>query len=149
MPGSLEAVVGPHASRLEKANHPKGMAVFSCQKAAEGFPGCVEHTSVIREQIQQARLERSDLHVVWLDVANAYGSVPHQLIDYATEFFHMPGSIMSLVSNYFKDLQMAFSLQEFTNGWQQLEVGIAMGCLISPILFGAAFEVIHIGEENG
>ncbi len=26
-------------------------------------------------------------------------------------------------------------------GWQQLEVGIAMGCSISPILYVAAFEI--------
>lgn len=43
---------------------------------------------------------------------------------------------------------MAFSLQEFTTEWQQLEVGIAMGCSISPILFVAAFEVILIGARQ-
>lgn len=121
----------------------------SCQKAGvPGFPGCVEHSSVIWEQIQRAKRERSDLHVVWLDVANAYGSVPHQLLNYTTEFFHMPGSIRSLVANYLKDMQVAFSLQEYTTGWQQLEVGIAMGCSISPILFMAAFELNLIGARQ-
>ncbi|KAL1246939.1 hypothetical protein QQF64_034694 [Cirrhinus molitorella] len=67
------------------------------------------------------------------------GSVPHQLLNYTTEFFHMPGSIRSLVSNYFKDLWVAFSLQEFTTWWQQLEVGIAMGCSISPIPLWGCF----------
>lgn len=125
------------------------MANFLLENGFPGFPGCVEQSSVIWEQIQRGKRKRSDLHVVWLDMANAYGSVAHQLIDYATEFFHMPNSIRSLVSNYFNELQMAFSLQEFTTGWQQLEVGIAMGCSVSPILFEAAFEVILIAEENG
>ncbi len=39
-------------------------------------------------------------------------------------------------------------LQKVTTGWQQLEVGIAMGCSISPILFVAAFEVILIGARQ-
>ncbi|KAJ8352221.1 hypothetical protein SKAU_G00236970 [Synaphobranchus kaupii] len=41
----------------------------SCQKA--GVPGCVEHSTIIWKQIQKAKLEKSDLHVVWLDLANA------------------------------------------------------------------------------
>lgn len=109
------------------------MANFLLENGFLGFPGCVEQSSVIWEQIQRGKRKRSDLHVVWLDMANAYGSVAHQLIDYATEFFHMPNSIRSLVSNYFNELQMAFSLQEF-------EV---------QSLFDAAFEVILIAEENG
>ncbi|KAL7877528.1 hypothetical protein SRHO_G00041710 [Serrasalmus rhombeus] len=36
----------------------------------------------------------------------------------------------------------------FTTGWQQFEVGIAMGCSISPILFVVAFEVILIGVRQ-
>ncbi|KAJ8364767.1 hypothetical protein SKAU_G00135980 [Synaphobranchus kaupii] len=69
--------------------------------------------------IQKAKHEKKDLHVIWLDLANAYGSIPHQLISYAMEFFHMPSCIKSLVASYFKDLQMCFALQDFTTGWQQ------------------------------
>ncbi|KAJ8338476.1 hypothetical protein SKAU_G00374420 [Synaphobranchus kaupii] len=121
----------------------------SCQKAGvPGFSGCVEHSAVIWEQIQRARREKSDLHVVWLDLANAYGSVPHQLINFALEFFHTPNCIKDLVAKYFADLQMCCAHQDFTTGWQQLEVGIAMGCSISPILFIAAFEIILIGARK-
>lgn len=38
--------------------------------------------------------------------------------------------------------------QGFTTGWQHLEVGIAMGCAISSILFIAAFEIILIGTKQ-
>ena len=40
-----------------------------------GVPGCIEHTTMIWESIQQARRNRLSLYVVWLDLANAYGSV--------------------------------------------------------------------------
>ncbi|CAJ1055532.1 hypothetical protein H4Q32_028574 [Xyrichtys novacula] len=43
---------------------------------------------------------------------------------------------------------MCFALQDSTTGWQRLEVGIAMGCAISPILFVAAFEVILVGARQ-
>ncbi|KAJ8386603.1 hypothetical protein AAFF_G00168350 [Aldrovandia affinis] len=53
-----------------------------------------------------------------------------------------------MIMNYFQDMHMCFALKKFTTGWQQLEVGIAMGCSISPILFVAAFEVILIGARQ-
>lgn len=72
----------------------------SCQKAGvPGFPGCVEHASMIWEQIQTAKREKKDLHVVWLDLANAYGSVPHQLIAFALDFFYIPVNIKTVMAN--------------------------------------------------
>lgn len=59
----------------------------SCQKAGvPGFPGCVEHSTMIWDQIQKAKRQKTDLHVVWLNLDNAYGSVPHQLINDTLEF---------------------------------------------------------------
>lgn len=43
----------------------------NCQKAGvPGFLGCVEHSAMIWEQIQMAKRSKSDLHVVWLDLAD-------------------------------------------------------------------------------
>ncbi len=137
------------AKRLTTYLISNGYIDTSCQKAgAPGFPGCVEHSAVIWEQIQRAKRERGDLHVVWLDLANAYGSVPHQLIEYALDFFYIPVCIRALVAKYFEDIKMCCTHQDFTTSWQQLEVGIAMGCSISSILFVAAFEVILIGARG-
>ncbi|KAL1266945.1 hypothetical protein QQF64_002620 [Cirrhinus molitorella] len=121
----------------------------SCQKAGvPGFPGCVEHSAMIWDQIQTAKRNKSDLHVMWLDLENAYGSVPHQLIRFALNFFHIPSGIQSIITNYFNNLQVCYSTSEFTTGWHQVEKGIAMGCSISPILFTTAFEVILIGGRQ-
>lgn len=101
----------------------------SCQKAGvPGFPGCVEHSTMIWEQIQTAKRVKSDLHVVWLDLANAYGSVPHQLITFALNFFHIPTCIQNLVSTYFSNFYVCYTTLGATTGWQQLQKGIAMGC---------------------
>ena len=48
------------------------------QKAGiPGFSGCLEQTSMIWHQIQLAKRKRRELHVVFLDLPNAFGSVPH------------------------------------------------------------------------
>ncbi len=53
------------AKRLTTYLISNGYIDTSCQKAGvPGFPGCVEHSAVIWEQIQRAKRERGDLHGV-------------------------------------------------------------------------------------
>lgn len=76
----------------------------SCPKTGiPGFSGCVEHSTMIWEQIQTTKHNKSDLHILWLDLANPYGSVPHQLITFVLNFFHIPSCIQNLVANYFNN----------------------------------------------
>ena len=115
----------------------------SVQKAGiPGFSGCLEHTSMIWHQIQSAKREGRDLHVLFLDLANAFGSVPHSLIWTAFNFFHIPNTITNLVKNYFRDLQFCVKTTDYTTSWQSLEIGIMAGCTISPLAFTMAMEVI-------
>ena len=53
---------------------------MSVQKG--GLPrvrGCIEHFGAMWEVIEDARLNRRDLNIVWPDFANAYGALPHLL----------------------------------------------------------------------
>ena len=99
----------------------------SCQKAGiPGFPSCIEYSSMIWDQMQQAKREKHDPHVVWLDLANAYGSVPHTLIDFSLDFFHVPECIKNIIARYFSNLHMCFAVEGCMTGWQRLERGFAM-----------------------
>lgn len=86
--------------------------------------------------------------MVWIDLANAYSSVRHKLIDFVIEFFHVPECVRTIITKYFSNLHMCFALDNYTLGWQQLEYGIAMGCAIFPILFVTAFEIILRGARQ-
>lgn len=78
---------------------------ISVQKAGvPGFSGCFEHTGMIWYQIQVAKKDKRDLHVISLDLPNAFGSVPHELLWESFNFFHVPSSITTLVKAYFQDL---------------------------------------------
>ena len=46
-----------------------------------GISGCLEHTSVLTQIIKEAKQSKGDLAVIWLDLAKAYGTVPHKLVD--------------------------------------------------------------------
>lgn len=107
-----------------------------------GFSGCVEHTSAITNLIQEAKEGKKDLSVVWLDLAKAYPSVPHQLIYIALEHYHVPGDVVNLVRGHLSKINMRFSSGKLTSGWQRLEKGIMAGCTVSVILFVAAMNIL-------
>ena len=44
-------------------------------------PGCWEHMSMVWNDLKMAKQNKSSLTAVWLDIANAYGSVPHSALD--------------------------------------------------------------------
>ena len=104
---------------------------------------------MIWEAIQRAKAEKKDLDMMWLDLANAYGSVPHKMIQLALEMYHVPKSIREMLKRYFHGFSMRFSTSKYTTDWINLEVGIAMGCAISPILFVLAMEVLLKAAMSG
>ena len=56
----------------------------SIQKGCtEKIPGCWEHMSMVWDSLKSAKHDKTSLSAIWLDVANAYGSVSHQIIYFA------------------------------------------------------------------
>ena len=58
------------------------------------------------------------------------------------EFFWIPEDIKNLISTYFKCTYVRFSNNEYSTNWQKLNIGIMMGCVISPLLFVLVMEMI-------
>ena len=88
---------GVLTGRLVRFLMDNGLVDTSVQKAGlPGFPGCLEHCTMIWHTIQEAKRQRDDLAVVWLDLANAYGSVPHRPIQYAMDFY-IPRNVLRCV----------------------------------------------------
>ena len=72
----------------------------SIQKKA----GCWEHTSMVRAALKDAHSKRRSLSIIWLDLANAYGSVPHMLILFALRRYKIPEDWITLVIKYYDGL---------------------------------------------
>ncbi|XP_059378226.1 uncharacterized protein LOC132114105 [Carassius carassius] len=86
-----------------------------------GFSGCLEHTGVLSQMIREAKASKGNLTVVWLDLANAYGSIPHALIHTALDHYHIPQHIKRMITSYFGGIQLRFKAANFTTQWQSLE----------------------------
>ena len=108
----------------------------SSQKwAISGFSGCVEHTSIVSQLIRETKADKGDLTVVWLDLTNAYGSIPNNLIVTALDHYYIPDHIKGMLRNYFSGMMLRFSAGNITTAYQSLEKGILTGCTVSSILF--------------
>lgn len=58
------------------------------------------------------------------------------------EIFHMSSEIRATLKKYVVGFLLHFSTSAFTTGWINHHVGIAMGCMILPILFIMAMQII-------
>ncbi|KAL7847812.1 hypothetical protein AOLI_G00225300 [Acnodon oligacanthus] len=61
--------------------------------------------------------------MVWLDIANAYGSVPRKLVEFALKFFHIQACIVTIIPKYFSNLHVSFAMDGVTTGrkWRAQE----------------------------
>ena len=98
--------------------------------------------------ILSAKRHKRELHVIWLDLSNAYGSVLHQLIRMALEIFNFPSKGGEIIMKNFNSALMKFTVKDSTTKWQAFEFDIMMGCVISPLLFVLAIKLILRGAVN-
>ena len=110
--------------------------------------GCLEHTSVLSQLIREAKTENKNLVITWLDIANAYGSIPHSLIQTALQRAHVPENICYLVQDYYSKPRIRFTTNQFTTEWQPVEKGIITGCTLSVILFALTMTMLVMSVKD-
>lgn len=77
--GKIFGIIGKAILDYERKN---GYINESAQEAGlPKIPGCVEHAYSIWSKIQETENRKENLSVIWLDLAKAYGSVPHRLLE--------------------------------------------------------------------
>ena len=132
------------AKRLEKYLRSNNFIDTTIQKGGVcGQPGVWEHISTLWETIKDAKTCQKNLAVIWLDLANAFGSVPHGAISFALRWYHLPEPFVNLVENYYAGLYARFTINSQPSDWHRFSTGIFMGCTLSPILFITTFNLLN------
>ncbi|XP_063056078.1 uncharacterized protein LOC134450153 [Engraulis encrasicolus] len=120
----------------------------SVQKGGiSGMPGCVEHTGVVTQLIREARENRGNLSVLWLDLANAFGSIPHKLVQLTLVKHHVPSKCRDLIADYYNNFSMRVSAGATPSSWHKVDIGIITGCTISVTLFSLAMNMLTKSAE--
>ncbi|XP_029359637.1 uncharacterized protein LOC115044643 [Echeneis naucrates] len=149
-----EAVCIPKDEKSSRQPGVPGCLLFSALPSTRsrvvlqpGVPGCLEHTGVVTKLIRETREGRGDLAVLWLDLNNAYGLIPHKLVEVALEKHHVPQKVKHLILDYYSEFSLRVSSGEMTSDWHQLEVGIITGCTISVTLFALEMNMLVKAAE--
>lgn len=90
---------------------------------------------MVTQLIREANESKGDVAVLWLDLANAYGSIPHKLVETALARHHVPVKIRNLIMDHHNNFSARVSSGQVTSFWHKLEKGIITGCTISVSLF--------------
>ena len=80
--------------------------------------------------------------VSWLDIRNAFGSVPHDAI--FTTLLHMgfPVNLVSFIRNAYTNATTEIKTDDGVTDSVPINSGVKEGCPMSPILFNLSLEVV-------
>lgn len=79
--------------------------------------------------------------------ANAYGSIPHKLVELALHLHHIPSKVKHLILDYYANIRLRFTSGSVTSDWHRLGKGIITGCTISVALFALAMNMVGKAAE--
>ena len=66
--------------------------------------GCVDHGYVLQEAIAHCRQKKKTLHCTLFDLADAFGYVNHELIEYTLKRKHLPECVSTYITNLYPRL---------------------------------------------
>ncbi|GFT23331.1 retrovirus-related Pol polyprotein from type-1 retrotransposable element R2 [Nephila pilipes] len=114
----------------------------SFQKGFRENDGCAEHNFLLEQAIGHARRAHKVISMAWLDLENAFGSVPHTFILGALERAGVPESTIALVSALYTGSTSTIRVE---SGWTDpipMCAGVRQGCPLSSIIFNLTLEQI-------
>ena len=116
-------------------------AFSTAQKGFLAFDGCAEHNFLLRSMMTDSRRRKRNLLLAWLDLRDAFGSVPHHLMLSTMERLGLSGSVLEIVRDIYSHSTVAVRTgrDSFTPAIPQNR-GVKQGCPLSPILFNIVLE---------
>ena len=113
------------------------------QKSARPGEGCHEHTFTLLSLISDCKRSSKNAFIAWLDLRNAFGSIPHDALYITLSHMGFPPNLICIIRDIYTDASTAVrtSATEFTSAIPIL-AGVKQGCPLSAILFNLTSELL-------
>ena len=105
------------------------------------MPGCAERTTLSYEFMRNAKQKNRQITVCWTDLENAFGSIRHDLIQFALSWYHFPLCFRELVHDYYDGLCIKIRTKKWTTEPISVLKGIFQGCPLSAQLFNMTWNI--------
>ena len=120
-------------------------------QAQKGFlpmEGCLEHNHLITSVLQDSRKRKRPAFLTWLDLKDAYGSVPHEILLKTMKLAGLEGATLRIVEDLYHQPTTTVKTKHATTHPITIRRGVKQGCPLSPILFNIVMEVIIRAAEG-
>ena len=115
----------------------------SLQKAfLPNVPGCTEHQLKLSSILKEAQEKHKALAVCWLDLANAYGSVHHSLIEFSLRHYHAPPQFLSILHSLYSGLNGIVTTKTWETPLVSLQKGVYQGDPLSVVIFNTVMNTL-------
>jgi hypothetical protein len=115
----------------------------SLQKAfMPTVPGCTEHHLKLSSILAEAHSNHKSVAVCWLDLANAYGSVHHALINFSLRHYHSPPQFLATVQALYTGLNAKVITADWETPVISLQKGVYQGDPLSVVIFNTVMNTL-------
>ena len=77
-----------------------------------------------------------------MDLMNAYGRVPHELIVFALRHYKFPDEVVEYIVKYYNELIVPVKTRNWKSKWFYYMIGLFQGDPLSVVLFLIAFNLL-------
>ncbi|GFY44120.1 retrovirus-related Pol polyprotein from type-2 retrotransposable element R2DM [Trichonephila inaurata madagascariensis] len=119
------------------------------QKGFSPYDGVLEHNFLLTQHLEAARRCKTDKFVAWLDISNAFGSVPRQVVIDSLVACGADQDFVSLICSIYQGSNTCVLTDEGPTPPIRLLNGVKQGCPLSGILFNLSIDkVLQTIQEN-
>ena len=122
--------------------------VSQAQKGFLPYEGCFEHSFMLRSVIEDSKRNEMNVRIVWLDLKNVFGSVPHEKIWEMMCQLGVPANFRDICREMYTNSTHKVRSKEGLSNDIPVHRGIKQGCPLSPLLFNLVLEGIIPQIEN-
>ena len=129
--------------RLEDYLQKNDVINTSIQKGfISSVPRVFEHIYLLSAILQDSTSIRKPVMITFLDMKNAFGSVPHQLLFDMLRAVRVPSSVLNYVESFYSQLFVIVATRNWETSPIPFHRGVFQGDTMSPIMFLLAFNLL-------
>ena len=129
------------ASRISQVAIKKGL-ISPNQKSARPHEGCHEHSFSLQSITSDCKRNQKNAFIAWLDLRNAFGSIPHDAIYTTLTHMGFPVPLINLLKTAYDRYTTTICTANGETSPIPIKSGIKQGCPISAILFNLTAELL-------
>ena len=111
--------------------------------------GTTDALSVVRRMQEEYRNRKKTLYMCFVDIEKAFDRVPRKVMEWAMRKKGLPEVIVRAMMSLYHEAKTKVRVGSESSEEFLVQVGVHQGCVLSPLLFAIAVDVISENAREG